>query len=195
MTRYVVLRNPGVRRNVEQENKRIDSNMILAILFTSGDPVSLNEVSSKFEVPGEEIRDALNDLEESLKDTSLRLLVTENSARLATRPEYAEYIKKFYGSRPQRLSQEALETLAVIIYRQPVTRQEIEEIRKADCEKTITTLLKTRLVKLVGNLAQQGAPILYTITEECLYRFGVSSYAELSSIVQGHGKDACIGNR
>jgi segregation and condensation protein B len=159
-------------------------NIILTIIFTSPDPITFSDLSEKLNIPVSDIYTSIQMLKETLKETSLDIATTDNSVKLITKPEYGRYIKQFYSQKPQKLSDAAIETLTIIAYKQPITRQEIEEIREADCEKTLNTLVNARLIKQIGNLQQQGAPILYSITEECLYRFGVKNYQELNNIIK-----------
>lgn len=158
-------------------------NAIWAILFTHGKPVLYSDLETKLGLSNAELMPAIMELQENLKTTPLMLLETENSVKLVTRPEYAECIRNFISTQPQKLSDAALETLAIIIHKQPCTRREIENIRDADCEKTLSTLVNAGLVKLMGNLRQPGSPVLYSITEECLFKFGARSYGELLALV------------
>lgn len=159
-------------------------NIILAILFTSPEAITFTELSEKLNTPISNIYTATQTIKEMLKDTSLDTITTDNSIKLITKPEYGHFIRQFYNQKTKKLSNEALETLAIIIHKQPVTRQEIEEIRQTDCEKVLNTLLNAKLIKQLGVISKQGAPTLYSITEECLYRLGVKSYQELNSIIK-----------
>ncbi len=159
-------------------------NTILAIIFTSPDPITFTDLSEKLNISVSDIYTSIQTIKEMFKDTSLDIIATDNSIRLITKPEYGHYIKQFYSQKPQKLSDAAMETLTIIAYKQPVTRQEIEEIRETDCEKVLNTLINARLIRPIGNLQQQGAPVLYSLTEECLYRLGVKNYQELNSIIK-----------
>jgi len=172
---------------VTTKNENISSmisvdNILFAVLFTV-DKIAITELSDKLGISQTEIKYYLQELEKSLSDTPLTLVYAEDFVRLVTRPEYGEYIRKFKQQRPYKLSIEALETLAVIIYKQPCTRHEIEHLRGVDCEKTLSTLLKAGLIKAVGNIKHPGSPLMYSITEECLFAFGVRSYKELHQII------------
>ncbi len=169
-------------KNENISSMKLVKDILFAILFAV-DKVSISEFSDKIGLSVAEIRYHLQELDRFLSDTPLTLVYADDFVRLATRPEYAEYIRKFKQQRPYKLSFEALETLAVIIYKQPCTRQEIEHIRGVDCEKTLSTLLKAGLIKAVGNIKHPGSPLMYSITEECLFAFGVRSYRELFQII------------
>lgn len=159
-------------------------NRVFAILFTNGDSVSYADLSDKLGVSMPELISAVKELQESLKSTPLMLSETKNSIKLVTKPEYAEYIRKFQSSRPQRLSEAALEVLAIVVHKQPVTKAEIDKIRETDSEKAISTLIKGELVKEVCRLRELGSPAMYGITDNCLHHFGVKSYEELHNIIK-----------
>lgn len=153
----------------------------MAFLFVSPEPLSFTELSEGLSLPIEEVKKRVNEINSLLHSTSLELVLTDNSVKLTVKTEYMSELSAFFKRKPQRLSDAAIETLAIIAYKQPVTRQEIELIRGVDCEKALQTLLDARLIKTLGNLKIQGAPFLYSITEECLYKFGFKSYGELNN--------------
>lgn len=159
---------------------------IFSVLFVHGNPVRKIDLQESFGISLEMLSLAIGEITVMLDGLPLMLRETEESLCLATKPEMSEYIKTFgRRSQPiQKLSAPALETLAVIIMKQPCTRQEIEAVRGCDCEKALNTLIKTGLVRSVGNLRTPGFPLLYSITDNCLYRFGVKSYTELKAIVE-----------
>ncbi|RMG03551.1 MAG: SMC-Scp complex subunit ScpB, partial [Nitrospirae bacterium] len=149
------------------------------------DNVTITDLSEKLELGKNELLAHLQELDDFLlAHTPLTVRYAGDQVRLFTRPEYAEYIRKFREEKPQRLSQEALETLAIIIYKQPCTRQEIEDLRGVDSEKTISTLIRSGLIRAMGNIKQPGSPVMYSITDECLFAFGVRSYEELIDIIK-----------
>jgi segregation and condensation protein B len=103
---------------------------------------------------------------------------------LSTLPEYAPWLRKFYAPKVKasKLSQAALETLAVVAYKQPVTRGEVEAIRGVNVDSTLKTLLEKRLVEIVGYKDVVGKPATYGTTSEFLLQFGLKSLNELPSI-------------
>lgn len=159
---------------------------IFSVLFVYGEPVRKSALQDAFKVNPEKLASGINELEAMLENLPITLKETEESLCLVTRPEMAEYIKTFKcGNKPvQKLSGAALETLAVIIMKQPCTRQEIEAVRSCECEKTIDTLIKAEAIRPMGNLKLPGSPVLYSVTDSCLYRFGVKSYSELRRVVE-----------
>lgn len=154
-------------------------NVMLAILLHAEGPVSFVELSDKLGIALNRVVPTIWEINRRLKDLPIRVVMTDEAARLSLRKEYAEFVSRFNGVKVQKLSEAATETLAIIVWKQPVTRQEIEAIRDVDCEKPLDTLIKARLVKPLGNMKQQGRPTMYAVTEECLFRFGFKSYSEM----------------
>jgi segregation and condensation protein B len=110
----------------------------------------------------------------------LQIVTVNDTYQLATRPEYSSLIEKFIGrDRIQGLSQASLETLAVVAYRQPVTKAEIEAIRGVKCDYTITTLHNRGYIQEVARLDAPGRPILYGTTDLFLRNFGLSELNDL----------------
>lgn len=159
---------------------------VFSVLFVHGSPVKKVILQEVFGVSPEILSLAVDEIKAMLDGLPIMLRETEESFCLVTKPEVSEYIKMFRGSgQPgQKLSESALETLAVVIMKQPCTKQEIELVRGCDCEKTLNTLTKAGLIKPVGSLKTPGSPVLYSITDDCLHRFGVKNYSELKAIVE-----------
>lgn len=159
--------------------------IIESILFVSGDPLSLNDICKVLEI---DLRYARKLMERMIdcfhfERRGLQVIKVNDTFQLATRPEYAEYINKYIGpSQKQELSQASLETLAIIAYRQPVTRMDIEALRGVRCEHALSTLLNRELIKEVGRLDAPGRPILYGTTDLFLRSFGLSSLEDLPDL-------------
>ena len=159
---------------------------VLALLFASDEPLSAKKISGI--IDGAET----NDIRESIKRITERLgedfpsLVLESVAggwQLSTNPQFADFIARLYSSkRKQRLSKAALETLAIIAYKQPVTRADIENIRGVGCGGVVTTLMERTLIRIVGKARVLGAPFLYGTTPEFLEYLGINSVKDLPSM-------------
>ena len=102
--------------------------------------------------------------------------------QLRTLPDFASYVQQCYGTRPLRLSPAALETLAIVAYRQPVTRAEVEQIRGVDVGAVLRGLLERKLVRIAGHREVAGRPMLYTTTRRFLEVFGLPKLEELPSL-------------
>lgn len=159
--------------------------VVEAILFVSGEPVEAAELERALEVTTLELSAALDELESGYdrERRGLRLLRFGSHVQLGTRSEYAPYIEKLLQPvQKQTLSQAVMETLAVIAYKQPVTRAEIEAVRGVKCDYSVQSLMNKRLICEVGRKETIGRPILYGTTDEFLRHFGISSLAELPTV-------------
>lgn len=153
-----------------------------AVLFASGEPMSLDRLSQIFELSPEKTEKALLSLGESLKaqGRGIELLQLENTWQLATVKSYAGYIKKAFDIRRKTpLSPAALEVLAVIAYNQPVTKAFIEQVRGVDCSGVVATLAEKELIEERGRLELPGRPLLYGTTKNFLRCFSISDLSEL----------------
>ena len=157
--------------------------VIEGLLFISGDEgVYLEQIASVLEMEKGEVQLLLQQLQEDYKrpNCGLQIVQYAQTYRLTTKKEHASYYKKLVETpMSSSLSQAALETLAIIAYRQPITRTEIEEIRGVKTEKALQTLLSRLLVKEVGRAEGTGRPILYGTTKEFLDTFGLKTLEEL----------------
>ncbi|MBU7593353.1 SMC-Scp complex subunit ScpB [Metabacillus halosaccharovorans] len=162
----------------------IDWNSIVeALLFASGDEgLSLKQLTMVLEVEEQEVVDIIKELAESYKkkDRGIELVEVAGHYQLTTKKDHALYLKKLVESPGNgSLSQAALETLAIVAYKQPITRAEIEEIRGVKTERPIQTLVTKILIKEVGRAEGTGRAILYGTTKEFLEYFGLKSIKEL----------------
>lgn len=120
-----------------------------------------------------------------LKNSAIEIRKIAEGYQMATKPIYAEYVRRLYRDRTLlRLSPAAVETLSIIAYRQPITKAEIEETRGVDCTAVIETLLERKLIKIIGRKEVPGRPLLYGTTNEFLKYFGLSSLSDLPPIEQ-----------
>ncbi len=151
-----------------------------ALLFVAEDPPSIAQLARALEAPSEAVEAALDALHERLKDRGLRLQRKGDRVQLVTAPEAAEDVRRFLGlNATPRLSTAALETLAIIAYRQPITRAEIEAIRGVNCEGVLRTLLAKGLIEEVDRAEGPGRPIRYGTTFLFLQHFGLRSLSDL----------------
>ncbi len=157
--------------------------LVESLLFVSSEPVPVGRLAQALDVSTEQVEEILADLVAMSKNGASRGLVLQrrgDRVQLTTRPECAPYVEKFLGlSLTSRLSKPALETLAIIAYRQPITRPEIEMVRGVNCDAVIQTLLSKGLIEEVGRLDTAGRPIQYGTTFAFLQHFGLRSLADL----------------
>lgn len=153
-----------------------------ALLFVYEEPLSAKKIAEALELPEKRIKELLQQMQEDFQKQRRGLLILEVNGgyKLGTSPEAAPYIERLLKERAASpLSAAALETLAIIAYRQPVSRAEIEFVRGVQVEKVLDGLLKRRLIKVVGRRESLGRPLLYGTTREFLHYFGLKNLAEL----------------
>jgi len=164
-------------------DKQTASAILESLLFVANGPVAIEQLQKALEIPLEEIEAALRALEAGYASGGLRLQRKGNEVQLVTAPEYAPYVERFLGLQLSgRLSQAALETLAIVAYRQPVTRAQVEAIRGVNSERVLNNLVARGLIAEVGRLEAAGRPILYGTTFEFLQYFGLKSLDELPRV-------------
>ncbi|MEF3275705.1 MAG: SMC-Scp complex subunit ScpB [Chloroflexus sp.] len=157
--------------------------LIEAVLFVAGEPLTIEQLARALEVPPEQVAAALVELSASYTQRGIRLQRHGNQVMLVSAPEAAPVIRRFLGAQPvQRLSRAALETLAIIAYRQPITRAQIDAIRGVDSSAALRALLARDLICEVGRLETLGRPVLYATTPAFLQQFGLTSLADLPPV-------------
>lgn len=166
------------------ELKELES-ALESILFAAGEPVGVERLCLGLDVDRTTIDAVAQRLMDqySYERRGLRLVKLDASYQLCSAPEYAGYVRKTLENRkPARLSQPALEVLAVIAYYQPVTRAYVDQVRGVDSSYTVGLLLERELIQECGRLAVPGRPILYQTTKNFLRSFGLSSLDELPEL-------------
>jgi segregation and condensation protein B len=156
-----------------------------ALLFVAERPLSRRDVATLAGTDRATVDARLGDLEVSLRSRGIRLLVDGDRVELATAPEGGALVARYIGADAVRLSPASLETLAIVAYRQPVTKSAIERIRGVDSDYTIRTLLHRRLVVELGRANAPGRPFLYGTGFDFLERFGLTSLDELPALDVG----------
>lgn len=157
-----------------------------AIIYAADEPATLDDLANATGVERAAVRRAVEELmaATAAADRGIEIRRVAGGYKLYTKPEHHDAVRRFIKSLkpPVRLTMPALETLAVIAYKQPVTLPEINEIRGVNCAGVIETLLEKRLVTTAGRKAVIGRPILYRTTRDFLLRFGLSEVDELPSL-------------
>lgn len=152
------------------------------MLFVAGDPIPLSELARVLNVPPAQVHELLSDMEAEGREAGCGVypLVTEETAQLVSNPAYVDDVEDLLQpERTRNVSQSMLETLAIIAYRQPVTRGDIEAVRGVRCEYAVSQLQKLGLIEAVGRRDTVGKPVLLGTTDRFLRRFGLHSLAEL----------------
>jgi segregation and condensation protein B len=166
-------------RPEEQESEGLSTAQLEALLFVAERPLSRREIAGLAGVSRETVDARIGDLEVALRDRGLRLVAAGDQVELATAAEAGGLIARYVGADGMRLSPAALETLAIVAYRQPVTRSAVERIRGVDSDYVLRSLLHRRLVVEQGRANTPGRPIVYGTGFEFMERFGLSSLDDL----------------
>ena len=166
-----------------------------AILFAAGDPVGVERLCMSLEIDkatAEAVAQRLAD-RYSFERRGMRLLKMDNTYQLCSAPEYADVVRKTFESRrPAKLSQPALEVLAIVAYFQPTTRAYVEQVRGVDSSYTMGLLVERDLIEECGRLAVPGRPVLFRTTKTFLRSFGLSSLEELPELPASSLEDGQI---
>jgi segregation and condensation protein B len=166
--------------------EREDLKSILeSLLFVADGPLTLQRLTEVLEGVGkDEMRSALDQLQEELENQQrgVRLVEVAGGFQLRTPKVNADWVKKLLGGRPARMSRATLETLAIIAYRQPITRAEIEAIRGVDVDGVVNTLLERNLIRAVARKDVPGRPFLLGTTPEFLQLFNLKDLTHLPTL-------------
>lgn len=166
------------------EEERLKS-ILESLLFAAGEPLSITRIAAVLDnVTKAEIQNSLVTLgaEYSANNRGLAIEEVAGGYQLRTPKEHAQYVRRLLAARPPRLSRPLLETVAIIAYRQPITRPEIEQLRGVDTGGVLETLLERRLVKIEGRKEAPGRPMMYATTPEFLEVFGLKDLESLPDL-------------
>jgi segregation and condensation protein B len=158
--------------------------LVEALIFAADGPIKAERMAEALEVDQADVRVAIAALEEDYAEHPRGFFLQEVAGgyQLRTRPEYADFLRRLGHSRPFKFSRPALESLAIIAYRQPVTRSEVEYLRGVDSGSVLKTLLEKRLIRILGKKDVPGKPMIYGTTREFLELFGLSDLSALPTL-------------
>lgn len=159
--------------------------LIESLLFVSGEPVTLSVIKTITQMGEAELQQLLDGLMTEYRQRNGGVLILEiaNGYQMVSNPDYSRWIKKLMKSTASgKLSLPALETLAIIAYKQPIIKAEIEQIRGVNSDGVVKTLLDRRLIKIMGRKEVPGKPLLYGTTREFLQYFGLKNLTELPTL-------------
>ena len=166
-------------------SKKTIKSALESLMFVWGQPLNVKDAAEMFNVPWREVYDYMKELQEEYEEQArgIRIREIDKSFQFCTAPENGEYIERFCTpTKEKKLSQSAIEVLAIIAYKQPVTRSEIESIRGIKCERVIEGLAKKELIEEKGRSNGIGRPILYGTTKLFLEKFGFETLKDLPDI-------------
>lgn len=158
---------------------------IESMLFVSGEPLPARDLIANLELDNKLVLEIISEMIEEYKknDRGIRLIEINGGYQLVTKEENSDYIQKLLKkNRKHSLSQASIESLAIIAYKQPITRIDIDEIRGVKSESALQRLVERNLIRDVGRLEVPGRPILYGTTDEFLRQFGLKTLKELPSL-------------
>jgi segregation and condensation protein B len=164
--------------------------LLEALLLAAADAATIDELAAAAEAPRQRVEAALSAMA-ATNHRGWRVVRLDDRVQLATAPRFAAQVRRFLGlDRQTRLTAASLETLAIVAYRQPVTRAEIEAIRGVDSSAVLSSLLSRDLIEVVGRAVALGNPLQYGATPALLQHFGLSSLDELPPLGEIDGVDA-----
>lgn len=156
--------------------------IIESLLFVSGEALKLKQIASALECSEKYAYDLLEKMRKEYRENCRGIVLTsiDNKYMFVTKSENSDFVQKLLGiNNRQALSRAALETLAIIVYRQPITRVEVDEIRGVKSDRAIQTLLEKNVIKESGRKKVPGRPIMYVTTEEFLRYFGLEDLKQM----------------
>jgi segregation and condensation protein B len=156
-----------------------------SLLFISGEPLSVSTIKNILEINEKEIERNARELIDEYhgKDSGLFVVEVAGGFQMVTNPACAPWVKKLLTTAiPSRLSHQSLETLAIVAYKQPIIKAEIESIRGVNSDGVLRTLLERRLIKILGRKDAPGRPLMYGTTKEFLQYFGLKDLSELPTL-------------
>lgn len=161
----------------EKENL---TQLVEAILFVAGQGVEIKDIAEKLEVDKKQIIKAIEELKEKHQNDGINVITYKESAQMCSNPMYAEDIATVLNPiREKQLTKAALETAAIIAYKQPITKLDIEQVRGVNSDYAVQVLLNFKLIEVVGRKDAIGKPLLYGTTDEFLKRFELQSIEDL----------------
>lgn len=179
---YVTAVNPTEEIDMMSDEKL--KSILEAILFAASEPITLEQFQSALPQIGKHaIRKGLTELYDDYEEMarSFRLVEIANGYQISSRPEYSEWIEKFYTRQVRvTLSPSALETLAIVAYKQPITRSDVATIRGVNSDSVLNSLLEKGLVRITGR--KDGRALLFSTTDDFLQQFGLKDASELPSL-------------
>ncbi len=165
--------------------RREQKQVIEALIFLKEEPVKLDKIAAILSVSRDEALELVEELREELVSAArgIRVYAVAGGYQMGTLPELAATLEQAFGEEVAgNLSPPALETLAIIAYKQPLTRVEIESIRGVKCDHVLDNLLKRKLIRIIGRKEGPGRPLIYSTTTDFLKYFGLKDLAELPSL-------------
>lgn len=174
------LPEPDETQNVASESELLCA--LQCVLFVAGEPLPVDRIAQALGVEITEVPRLCERLNEHLAGHGLHVLQLAGGFALATRPAFADYVQRLVEPEPERLSIQALETLAIVAYRQPITRPEIDALRGVNSGGVVNSLLEKGLLRIKGRKDAPGRPFMLETTAHFLSSFGLSALSDLPRV-------------
>lgn len=174
----------GEQSELPELDETLKGALVEALILAHGEPITLTKIKEVSGLSEADVRIALEDIEmrHSLDESGFGLVNANGRYQFRTKGVFAPYVQKLRAGRPKRLSPPALETLAIVAYRQPIVKSDVEKIRGVDATPTLKTLLEKGFIRIVGHRDSVGQPALYGTTEKFLNVFGLRALSELPTL-------------
>jgi segregation and condensation protein B len=156
--------------------------LVEALVFASDQPIKPNEIGKLAQAPSRQIKEVLDELKAEYAGRGIQLEEIAGGYAFRTNVAYAPFVRDLVGQKPVRLTRAQLETLAIVAYRQPITRPDIDDVRGVDCGPVLRTLLERDLVRILGKQEAAGRPLLYGTSAGFLELFGLKSLKDLPTL-------------
>jgi segregation and condensation protein B len=156
--------------------------LVEALVFASDQPIKPNEIGKLAQAPARQIKEVLDELKAEFAGRGIQLEEIAGGYAFRTNVAYAPFVRDLVGQKPVRLTRAQLETLAIVAYRQPITRPDIDDVRGVDCGPVLRTLLERDLVRILGKQEAAGRPLLYGTSTGFLELFGLKSLKDLPTL-------------
>jgi segregation and condensation protein B len=181
---------PSVTVPTDKEAAAIDTDasrkhlrgLVEALVFASDQPIRPADIAKLAQAPTRQIKEILDELVAEFAGRGVQLEEVAGGFAFRTNVAFAPFVRDLIGQKPVRLTRAQLETLAIVSYRQPITRPDIDDVRGVDCGPVLRTLLERDLVRILGKKDEPGRPILYGTSQGFLQLFGLSSLKDLPTL-------------
>ena len=165
----------------EQARKHLRG-LVEALVFAADHPIRPNEIGKLAQAPTRQVKELLAELTEEYAGRGFQLEEVAGGYAFRTNVAFAPFVRDLVGQKPVKLSRAQLETLAIVAYRQPITRPDIDDVRGVDCGPVLRTLLERDLIRILGKKEEAGRPLLYGTSNGFLQLFGLASLKDLPTL-------------
>jgi segregation and condensation protein B len=176
---------PGLSKTSDASKdtpKEVLLSRLESLIFVSPEPISVRRLARSLSLQGKLVRELLAELVDHYKDRGIILQEVSQGFQFRSHPENAPVVRNIFKMRPLKVSRPALETLAIVAYRQPLTRAEVEAIRGVDCGGVMKYLFEKGLIRVIGRKEEPGRPIIYGTSQAFLELFGLKSLSDLPAL-------------